>query len=258
MTCHQCGKTEIGNIGCPNGHYVCDDCHGKHLFEFILNDIQTTQEQNPFVIAERLMSHERVPMLGCENAWIAAGSFLAALKNEGTLKITDDQISEALQRTKRQAIGGYCGLTGVCGIAPAIGACFSVILGAACPKDLETAKTMSVVGNIVHTIAGLTGPCCCKAFVRAALTEAVVSAQKFFNVSLVVPDQIVCTYSTRHPHKCREEKCPFYKRTDATTEILSITKAEVNQVEQESSRGEEPGTLYTQIKFANDLMRQYI
>jgi len=34
-------KDEIGNIGCPNGHYVCDDCHGKHLFDFILKDIQT-------------------------------------------------------------------------------------------------------------------------------------------------------------------------------------------------------------------------
>ena len=213
MTCHQCGKTEIGNICCPKGHYVCDDCHGKGLFEFILKDSQTTQEHNPFAIAERLMGHETVPMLGCENAWIAAGAFLAALKNEGTLTITNDQISEALQRTKRQAIGGYCGLTGVCGIAPAIGACFSVILGAACPKDQETAKTMTVVGNIVQVIARLTGPCCCKAFVRAALTEAVASAHKFFNVSLVAPDQIVCTYSARHPHECRGDKCPYYKQT---------------------------------------------
>nr|WP_242865663.1 metal-binding double selenoprotein MbdU [Desulfosporosinus sp. HMP52] len=222
MTCHQCGKTEIGNIGCPNGHYVCDDCHGKHLFEFLLKDIQTTQEQNPFAIAEHLMSHEKVPMLGCENAWIAGGAFLAALKNEGTLTITDDQISEALHRTKRQAIGGYCGLTGICGIAPALGACFSVILGAGCPKDQETAKTMNVVGNIVHAIANLTGPCCCKAFVRAALTEAVASAQMLFNVSLAAPDQIVCTYSARHPHECRGDKCPYYKQTDNTTEILSI------------------------------------
>ncbi|WP_158291347.1 hypothetical protein [Desulfosporosinus sp. Sb-LF] len=32
------------------------------------------------------------------------------------------------------------------------------MLGAACPKDQETAKTMTVVGNIVHAIASLTGP----------------------------------------------------------------------------------------------------
>lgn len=47
-----------------------------------------------------------VPMLGCENAWIAAGVLMAALKNEGTARVTDEQIVEALNRTKRQAIGG--------------------------------------------------------------------------------------------------------------------------------------------------------
>lgn len=36
-------------------------------------------------------------------------------RNEGTYKVTDDQVVEVLHRTKRQAIGGYCGLTGVCG-----------------------------------------------------------------------------------------------------------------------------------------------
>ncbi|MDA8222267.1 MAG: DUF5714 domain-containing protein [Desulfitobacterium hafniense] len=222
VTCIKCRKIEIGNICCPNGHYVCDDCHGKDLFESILSDIETTQEHNPFVIAERLMSHERVPMLGCENSWIAAGAFLAALKNEGTLKITDNQIREALQRTKKQAIGGYCGLTGVCGIAPAIGACFSVLLGASCPKDQETAKTMNVVGNIVHVIASLTGPCCCKAFVRAALAEASASAKEFFNVSLPASERIDCTYSARHPHQCRGDKCPYYKYPQEKAKTLDL------------------------------------
>ncbi len=98
---------------------------------------------------------------------------------------------------------------------------------------------MSVVGNNVHAIAELTGPCCCKAFVRAALTEAVVSAQKYFNVSLVASDQIVCTYSARHPHECRGEKCPYYKQTDKATEILGFLKEDVKQVEPELSKVEQ-------------------
>ncbi|MFA5882076.1 MAG: DUF5714 domain-containing protein, partial [Eubacteriales bacterium] len=92
-----------------------------------------------------------------------------------------------LNRTRKQAIGGYCGLTGVCGIAPAIGACFSVILGAACPKDQETAATMKVVGRIVNAIADQTGPCCCKNFVRTALNEALKSAKEYLHVSLASP-----------------------------------------------------------------------
>ncbi|ATW26697.1 hypothetical protein DCMF_19770 [Candidatus Formimonas warabiya] len=223
MTCNKCGKTEIGNICCPSEHYVCDDCHGKDLFEFILHNIETSSEKNPFTIAEQLMRHKRVPMLGCENAWIAAGAFLISLKNEGTLKVTNDHIREALQRTKKQAIGGYCGLTGVCGIAPAIGACFSVILGAACPKDQETSQTMTVVGDIIHAISSLTGPCCCKAFVRVSLDKAVEYAQRFFNVSLASADKNMdCTYTARHPHGCRMEKCPYYKLDEAGSILPKI------------------------------------
>ena len=171
-----------------------------------------SESQNPLEIAEVLMNFkDQVPMLGCENAWIAAGALMAALKNEGTLEITDAQILEVLNRTHRQAIGGYCGLTGVCGIAPGIGACFSVILGAACPKDRETAKTMTVVAKIVNVIAQETGPCCCKNFVWHALTEAIALVQEILNISLTQSsDPIVCTDAERHPHGCRQEKCSYF------------------------------------------------
>lgn len=140
---------------------------------------------------------------------------MAALKNEGAVKVTDEQILEALTRSKRQAIGGYCGLTGVCGIAPAIGACFSVILGAACSKDQETAMTMKVVARIVQKIADETGPCCCKNFVRTALSEASLLVETYLNVSLPSPSEaIVCTHSSRHPHGCRESKCTYYKLSE--------------------------------------------
>lgn len=173
----------------------------------------TSKSRSPLEIAEILMGYtDKVPMLGCENAWIAAGAFMAALKNQGAVKITNEQIDEALNRTRKQAIGGYCGLTGVCGIAPAIGACFSVILGAACPKDHETATTMSVVGKIVNAIANQTGPCCCKNFVRTALTVAVKLAGEYLNVILPIPQEtIICTHVERHPHGCRKEKCAYFK-----------------------------------------------
>lgn len=213
MTCIQCGKKEIGNISCPNGHYVCDECHGKGLFDTVKEYVLTSKSANPFDVSEYLMEQNNVPMLGCENAWIAAGALMAALKNEGTAKVTDEQIIEVLSRTKRQAIGGYCGLTGVCGIAPAIGSCFSVILDASCPKNHETASTMKVVGKIVNAIADQTGPCCCKNFVRTALSESVLLVKEYLNVSLSTPDEpIICTHSLRHPHGCRGPKCFYFKQ----------------------------------------------
>lgn len=172
------------------------------------------------------MAQNNIPMLGCENAWIAAGSLMAALKNEGTIRVTNEQIVEALNRTKRQAIGGYCGLTGVCGIVPAIGACFSVILGAACPNNQETAMTMKVVARIVDKIADETGPCCCKNFVRTALSEAVTFVKRHLNVSLSSPSEaIICTHSSRHPHGCRESKCSYFKMNE-TPQNLKIEMVE--------------------------------
>jgi len=148
-----------------------------------------------------------------ENAWIAAGSLMAALRNEGSIEIQDDQIREVLYRTRNQAIGGYCGLTGVCGIAPGIGACFSLILGAACPKNKETATTMKVVGRIVNVIADETGPCCCKSFVRSSLKEAGDMINEYLNVEL--PEHVMkisCDHMNRHPHGCREVKCLYWNQ----------------------------------------------
>jgi hypothetical protein len=128
LTCFCCGKSETANICCSNGHYICDECHGKGVFTTIRDFLLKAESGNPLAIAETIMGYaDQVPMLGCENAWIAAGALMAALKNEGTIKVTNDQIDEVHNRVRKQAIGGYCGLTGVCGIAPAIGACFSVI-----------------------------------------------------------------------------------------------------------------------------------
>ncbi|WP_242975863.1 DUF5714 domain-containing protein [Desulfosporosinus sp. FKB] len=212
LTCIQCGKKEIGNITCPNGHYVCDECHGKGLFETVKEYVLANKSNNLFEIAEYLINQDNIPMLGCENAWIASGALMTALRNEGTVKVTDEQIVEAMNRTKRQAIGGYCGLTGVCGISPAIGSCFSVVLGASCRKDQETSSTMKAVGKIVNAIAAQTGPCCCKNFVRIALSEAVLLVKEYLNVSLSTPHEpINCTHSSRHPHGCRESKCSYFK-----------------------------------------------
>lgn len=152
-------------------------------------------------------------MLGCEHAWIAAAALMAALRNEGTIPVQPEQIEEALRRTRRQAIGAYCGLTGVCGIAPGIGACFSVILGAACPKDRETSITMHVVARVVEAIGSQAGPCCCKNFVRTALGVAGEMAREHLKINLPAGlDSIVCADMDRHPHGCRGKKCKFYPR----------------------------------------------
>ena len=212
FTCIKCNKKEVGYVYCAEGHYVCDDCHGETQFEEVLKLALTAKSTNPLVNAEIMLKRGALPMLGCEHAWVAAGALLSAIRNTGTVEVTEEQIREALTRTRRQAIGAYCGLTGVCGIAPAIGAAFSVLLGAACPKDRETAATMGVVGKTIIAIANETGPCCCKNFLRTSLSLACKLAEEYLDVKLDDDRKITCMDHHRHPHGCREVKCNYYKR----------------------------------------------
>jgi len=212
LTCTYCGKTEHGHIRCPQGHYICDVCHNKDSMKIIEDMAFSTNLKDPVEISELMISHPALPMLGCQHAYIAAGALLAAMKNEGSRKITNEDIKEVFKRVERQAMGGYCGLTGVCGIAPAIGACFSVLLGSKCGKDVEQKITMEAVTRVSRVITNLTGPSCCKAYVRASLSVSINLLKERLQMVLPVNDLSgSCTYSSKHPHGCRENKCPYFR-----------------------------------------------
>jgi len=211
LKCSNCDKIESGYVCCPNNHYVCERCHNKQSINFIKEICFSTDSINPFEIAEKMMSIPQFPMLGCQHAFVAAGAIMIAIRNEGTFKLTDDQIEESFKRTERQAIGGYCGLTGVCGIVPAIGGCFAILLNSKCGTDKEQRLTMEVVSKAVNAIIDLTGPSCCKAYVRISLEIATQFLKDNFKIDLPLPtNPIHCQHVDRHPHGCRETKCPYF------------------------------------------------
>jgi hypothetical protein len=221
VLCNYCDKPEHGHITCPHGHYICDSCHNQDSMRMIENIIYSTESTDPFAIAELAMNFPGLPMLGCQHAYIAAGALMAALKNESTLTITNDDIQEVFNRTEKQAQGGYCGLTGVCGIVPAIGGCFALLTGSKCGKDEEQRTTMAVVAEASRAILELTGPSCCKAYVRAALRVATAAVNKIFNITLAQESDISCLHNANHPHGCRREKCPYYsRRSEAKVNIV--------------------------------------
>ena len=209
MTCACCQKTGYGHIRCPNGHYLCEECHNKDSLKVIEEIALGTKLNDPVEIAEFMMSHPGLPMLGCNHAYIAAGALMAAIRNEGSRKITNEHIKEVFIRTGKQAHGGYCGLTGVCGIVPAIGACFAILTGSKCGKDEEQRITMEAVTRVSHAITQLTGPSCCKAYVRSSLETAGDYLEERFGIRLPMIKGTICNHSRRHPHGCREVKCPY-------------------------------------------------
>lgn len=210
MICTLCGKAEAGYVQCENGHYVCQSCHGRDYMDAIQAFIAMADGDHPLLLAEGLLNKLDLPMLGCEHAWLAVAALMVALKNHGPLVVTEDMILEALERTRRQAIGAYCGLTGVCGMAPAVGSVFSVLLGASCSGDLETATTMKVVSRIIDAIADETGPCCCKNFLRTTIKTAGSLLKEYLQIDLPIEDEIYCLDGDRHPHGCRRERCTYY------------------------------------------------
>ncbi len=211
MVCTFCGKQEQGHIKCPQGHFVCDTCHNRDAVKIIEDIALTTELTDPFAIADLMMDNPDLPMLGCQHAHIAGGALIAALKNRRPDKITGRSVKEVFSRIDKQAHGGYCGLTGVCGIAPAIGACFAVLTGSRCGKDREQRLVMEAVTRVSRVITDLTGPSCCKAYLWAALSVAVAVLKENFDIELPDRDGILCSYSRKHPHGCREENCPYFK-----------------------------------------------
>jgi hypothetical protein len=210
MICTYCQKTDQGHIRCPNGHYLCDACHNKDSLNVIEEIALGTKLKDPVEIAEIMMGHPGLPMLGCNHAYIAAGALMAAIRNEGSRKIIPEQMKEVFVRASKQAHGGYCGLTGVCGIVPAIGACFAILTGSKCGKDEEQRITMEAVTRASRAITELTGPSCCKAYVRSSLETAGDYLEERFGIRLSITKGTICNHSDRHPHGCREVKCLYF------------------------------------------------
>jgi hypothetical protein len=214
LACTSCGAAVDAHVKCPKGHVVCDTCHGKEARKAIEALTLSSSSPDPLAVAEQMMALPGLPMLSCDHAYIAAGALLAALRNTpyGS-KIGEAEVREVFSRTAKQAHGGSCGLTGVCGIAPAIGAVFSVFLGARCGTDREQRIVMEAVTKAMGAIAELTGPSCCKAYVRTAVASAVELFSGKIGIVMPVKDPApVCSHSAKHPHGCREEKCPYYRK----------------------------------------------
>ena len=216
-TCEICGRQDDANVVCTQGHYVCDGCHGSDCMEGLGRRLDQAGSVSPYEIVEDLMALPKLPMLGCEHAHIAAGSLMRALENAGVEGVTSAHRAEALARTARQAVGAYCGLTGVCGVVPALGACYSVLVGGVCGKGVETRGAMRLVSRLAAVTAAHADPGCCKAYVRACLRETAAFLQEDLAILTPQAPDTVCADAARHPHGCRGPECDWHPEHPATT-----------------------------------------
>jgi len=212
VPCIFCGERESVLLSCPDAHHICDCCRSQDVRLAIETMAQTTGLTDPIRIAELMMGHPRIGMLDCDHTFIAAGAFMAALKNSpyGS-KITDNEVREVLDRTARQTTRESCAQTGVCGIVPAMGACVALFLDVRFGSDREQQITMDAVTNISQALTDQTGPICCKAYVRVSISVASTFFAERFGILLPTSrTAVVCRSSEKHPFGCREGKCVYY------------------------------------------------
>jgi len=216
-SCLFCGEQEAVEESCPESHHCCDRCKKDEVRSAIAAMARTTTLKDPVTIAELMMGLPRLGMLDCGHAFIAAGAFTAALKNSPYGgKISDIEVSEALDRTASQIVKESCALTGVCGIVPAMGSCFSLFLGVRFGSVREQQIVMDAVTRVSQALTDLTGPACCKAYVRASLSVAATLFAERFGIMLPAsPSVSTCRSSDKHPYGCSLEKCPYYHRASA-------------------------------------------
>lgn len=178
------------------------------MFDTMCALVLSSSETDVMALSDYLMGNLNLPEKGCEYAWVASAALIAAVRNEGTLSVSDDQVREVLLRTRRHAVTAFCGIT-PCGVTSAVTTCFRVLLGTACPNS------QAVVNTQIHTrmakaIAAQGGDPCCKLFLWTALAEIPVPAAECLHISIPADPARVSCAGNGHP-SCRQSKCPFFR-----------------------------------------------
>ena len=106
LPCGICGQLFKANIFCPDGHYMCDECHSKDPIKIIEEVCEKTEIKDPFVLADLIMEHPKFKIYGPEHHVLAPAVILTALKNSNIKKpngenITLFDIKEAIRRASK-------------------------------------------------------------------------------------------------------------------------------------------------------------
>lgn len=208
--CLICGRETESSIACPDGHFVCDECHRADAAEIIEILTARSEETNPVKMAREIMATPAFNMHGPEHHMLAPAVLLASMRNLG-IGIQPQQIQEALFRSGMLP-GGICGSWGACGAAIGAGIALSMNRRLTALKKEGWGETNRDVGMILARVAAYGGPRCCKRSTYSALLAAMDILKQdgvnFSEEAYVLP---VCKDFWRN-QQCLKEQCPYYPR----------------------------------------------
>jgi hypothetical protein len=209
VTCTYCSRQDESYFICYKGHYVCEECHSKASLDVITQFCLTSNSTNPMEMANTLMKHPKIHMIGHEHHPMIAGVLVAAYGNL-TGKTGEKEIKEAIKRGSNIP-AGFCGLYGTDGAAIATGIAISVILHATPLSDTERIIANIMTSRALTAISSYRGARCCKRSTWVVLETAVEYIREVLNVEMgyIPAGELKCEHSYRNKH-CNKNDCRFY------------------------------------------------
>jgi len=210
MECYFCKNQFKTNVFCPNGHYICDQCHSKEPIKIIKKFCQKTDLKDPFIIADRIMAHPNFKMYGPEHHALTPAAILTALKNNRIRKPTGEivsisDINEGIARGSKIP-GGYCGFYGTCGAGIGSGIAISIFTNANPSKNIPRSLANEMTSRSLERISDDLEHCC-KRSVRLSICEALEFLKEKFDIYLDYESK-KCIFSSLNK-KCEKLNCPI-------------------------------------------------
>lgn len=204
--CYYCGKKAITHSFCPEGHYVCDDCHTQDILKLVELTCLKSDATDPLALLLEIFQLPALHMHGPEYHSIVPAVLVTAYGNSIKQK-EQAAITEAIARGKTVP-GGVCGTHGSCGAGIGIGIAYALIhqVTPYAKKHRGNANRMTALA--LEAISKLGGPRCCK---REA-TLAVEIARRYFGcfeLDHSEKNRYSCSQYKRN-EMCIKNACPYY------------------------------------------------
>lgn len=208
LECAVCHKLVYSLVHCPEGHYICDDCHAKGGMDFIEAFCTNSKSTEVIEMAEQIMQNKGIKMHGPEHHFIVPAVLLTAVYN---LKGEKDKIPTAVKEARRRASfvpGGFCGSHGSCGAGIGSGIFLSIFTGASPLSGREWQLSNMLTSECLLEIAKMGGPRCCKRDTFISLGKSIAFLSEHFDIHLPKKETIHCDFH-QFNRQCLDSACVF-------------------------------------------------
>lgn len=206
--CAYCGSGHESNVECPQGHFVCDDCHRSSAFDLIEKYCSQSQSDDPMMMAVHLMKNPVVKMHGPEHHFLVPAVLVSAYYNHKNEQETKIRKLNLARKRAETVPGGYCGTHGSCGAAIGAGIFVSIITSSTPLSKEEWSMGNRITGEALVEIAKHGGPRCCKRDSFLVISKVLENLNDTMGVGLPLTD-VICEFSHRNI-QCRFDDCLYY------------------------------------------------